>query len=140
MQKAIIQTWQFAQSPEEVWAYLTQPELIEQWLMKTNFKPIKGHSFQFTFDAKPGSPYLGIVECVVTDIQPFTKLAYTWNGNSSDRTRPFHSQVLWTLHPNAAGTELRIQHDGFIVLDDMLTHEGGWKACGQRLQNLLINN
>lgn len=35
MQEEIRQTWFFKQSPGEVWEYLTKPELIEQWLMKT---------------------------------------------------------------------------------------------------------
>jgi uncharacterized protein YndB with AHSA1/START domain len=137
MQKAIKQSWQFAQSLEEVWEYLTNPELIGQWLMKTNFQPIKGHKFQFTFDPKPGSTYHGVVECEVKEVTPFTKLSYTWNGSTSDHSRQSNSLVVWTLVPNNEGTELRIQHDGFVVLEDMLNHEGGWKACVQRLDKLL---
>ena len=52
MQKEIKQTWHFEQSPQEVWEYLTKPELIEQWLMKTDFQPILGFKFRFTFTAK----------------------------------------------------------------------------------------
>src|SRR6266446_6701476 len=31
--------------PEKVWRALTQPHLIEEWLMKNDFKPVVGHSF-----------------------------------------------------------------------------------------------
>ena len=47
MQREIKQTWQFTQSPQEVWEYLTQPELLEQWLGETDFQPIVGHKFRF---------------------------------------------------------------------------------------------
>jgi uncharacterized protein YndB with AHSA1/START domain len=137
MQRAITQTWQFEQKPEEVWDYLTKPELIEQWLMKTDFKPVKGHQFRFTFDPKPGSTYRGVVNCEVKEVIPFTKLSYTWNGSTADQSRTFNSLVVWTLVPNKNGTELRIQHDGFVVPEDMLNHESGWKTCGQRLEKLL---
>lgn len=29
--------------PEKIWRALTQPELIEEWLMKNAFKPAVGH-------------------------------------------------------------------------------------------------
>src|SRR6266550_2474446 len=45
MQKEIKQTWHFNQSPQTVWEYLTKPELIEQWLGKTDFQPLVGHKF-----------------------------------------------------------------------------------------------
>ena len=36
--------------PEKIWRALTQPHLIEEWLMKTDFKPITGHQFGFRAD------------------------------------------------------------------------------------------
>jgi len=32
-------------APEKIWRALTQPQLIEEWLMKNDFKPVVGHSF-----------------------------------------------------------------------------------------------
>jgi uncharacterized protein YndB with AHSA1/START domain len=29
--------------PEKIWRALTQPHLIEEWLMKNDFKPVVGH-------------------------------------------------------------------------------------------------
>jgi len=76
-QKEIKQTWHFKQSPQEVWEYLTKPGLIEQWLMKTNFKPIAGQKFQFKFAPKPDSKYEAAVNCEVLELKPFTKLSYS---------------------------------------------------------------
>jgi len=137
MQKEIKQTWQFRQSPEEVWEYLTNPELIELWLMKTNFKPIKGHKFQFTFTAKPEAKYHGVVDCEVLEITPFSKLSYSWNGSTLDKSRNYNSVVEWTLLPKGNGTELQLSHDGFTVLEDILTHSNGWNSCLTKMENLI---
>ena len=32
-------------APEKLWRALTQPHLIEEWLMKNDFKPEIGHQF-----------------------------------------------------------------------------------------------
>jgi uncharacterized protein YndB with AHSA1/START domain len=134
MQKEINQTWFFKQSPKEVWEYLTKAELIEQWLMKNNFKPEKGYKFQFTFTPKPNSPYEGVVNCEVLEIKPFTKLSYSWNGRTQDKSRSFNSIVAWTLVPKNNGTELQVQHNGFEVLEDILNHTNGWNSCFKKLE------
>jgi uncharacterized protein YndB with AHSA1/START domain len=136
MQKDIKQTWHFHQSPKEVWDYLTRPELIEQWLMKSDFKPIVGQKFQFTFTPKPDSKYQGTVNCEVLEIKPFTKLSYSWKGSTKDG-RKFNSIIVWTLVPKENGTELQLQHSGFNVLEDILNHASGWSICLKRFEELI---
>ena len=36
--------------PEKIWRALTQPHLIEEWLMKNDFKPAVGHRFNLRGD------------------------------------------------------------------------------------------
>ena len=52
MKKEIQQTWHFKQSPQEVWEYLTEPELIEQWMgtkvLKLENKKYGGWQFETT--------------------------------------------------------------------------------------------
>ena len=36
--------------PEKLWRALTQPHLIEEWLMKNDFAPRVGHGFQLRGD------------------------------------------------------------------------------------------
>lgn len=139
MQKDIRQSWFFTQSPREVWEYLTNPDLIELWLMKTNFKPIKGYKFQFTFTPKEGSKYDGKVDCEVLEIIPFTKLTYSWNGHTADKSRTFNSRVEWTLTSKDNGTELQLQHSGFMVLEDVINHTSGWNACLKRFEELITS-
>jgi|SRR4051812_8511732 uncharacterized protein YndB with AHSA1/START domain len=137
MQKEIKHTWRFARSPEEVWDYLTKPELIEQWLMQTDFQPKVGHQFRFTHSEKNKSCYDSITYCEVLEVKPFTTLSYSWKGNTKDGSRTFDSRVVWTLIPVDGGTELQIVHNGFTVLEDVIAHDTGWTALGKRFVELV---
>ena len=57
--------------PEKVWRALTQPDLIEEWLMKNDFKPVVDHRFSFRAD-------WGAVDCRVLAVEPNKMLSYTW--------------------------------------------------------------
>ena len=130
MQQEIKLTRQFSQSPQEVWEYLTRPELLEQWLVKKiDFQPIPGHKFSFTSKA-------GKVTCEVLEVRPFTKLSYSWQFNSADN-KPVDSKVMWTLFPKEDGTELQLIHNGFTVSEDLALHNNGWAILGSRLIELL---
>jgi uncharacterized protein YndB with AHSA1/START domain len=134
MQQEIQQKWFFQQSPGEVWEYLTKPELIEQWLMKSDFKPVAGHKFRFTFVSKPEGKYDGEVHCQVLEVKPFTKLSYSWNGSTRDKSRDYNSVVVWTLVPKNNGTELQLQHNGFTLLEDIQMHTNGWNSCVKKME------
>ncbi len=47
MKQGISQKWFFQKSPKEVWDYLTKPELLAEWLIENDFKPVARHKFQF---------------------------------------------------------------------------------------------
>jgi uncharacterized protein YndB with AHSA1/START domain len=49
--------------PEKIWRALTQPQLIEEWLMKNDFKPVVGQSFKLSAD-------WGAVDCQVLTVEP----------------------------------------------------------------------
>jgi uncharacterized protein YndB with AHSA1/START domain len=57
--------------PEKVWCALTQPHLIEEWLMKNDFEPVVGHRFELRAD-------WGSFDCQVLTIEPNKTLSYTW--------------------------------------------------------------
>ncbi len=139
MEKTINKKWYFDQSPAEVWNYLTKSDLIEEWLMKNNFKPILGHQFQFTFESK-GNQYLGVVNCKVLEIVPHSKLVYSWEGSTVEGDRKFSSVVEWRLIKINNGTELQLSHNGFTVLEDILAHSSGWDACLNKFTNLINTN
>lgn len=128
MGKEILQTWFFRQSPEEVWDYLTKPELLALWLMETDFKPIVGHKFRFVCSV--------VNYCEVLEVMPCKKLAYSWQTNSLKTGKPFDSKVAWTLTPKNGGTELQLVHNGFTALEDAVAHQEGWIRCGDRIIQL----
>ena len=96
--------------PEKIWRALTQPHLIEEWLMKNNFKPVVGHSFNLRAD-------WGAVDCQVQAVEQNKTLSYTWGAYGLE------SVVTWTLTPTSAGTRLRMEQSGFRPQD-----EGGYQA------------
>jgi len=86
--------------PEKIWRALTQPQLIEEWLMKSDFEPRVDHRFKFTAD-------WGAVDCRVLTIEPNRTLTYTWEAYGLE------SVVTWTLTPTSTGTRLRMEQSGF---------------------------
>ena len=140
MQQEINQTWFFKQTPKEVWEYLTKPELIEQWLMKNDFKPIVGHKFCFSHAEKNKCNYDNITYCEVLEVNPFSKLSYSGNGSTDDKSRNFNSTVVWTLVSKNQGTELQLRHNGFKVLEDILNHTTGWDNCLKKLKEHINTN
>ncbi|UAY50890.1 SRPBCC family protein [Ferruginibacter albus] len=129
MQKEIKHTWYFNQSPEEVWQYLTNRDLLEQWMMKNDFEPVVGHKFTFHCHHE--------VYCEVLEVKPYSKLSYSWRFASVEDDKRMDSKVVWTLTPIADGTELLIVHDGFTLLGDFISHNKGWTALGNNFIQLL---
>src|SRR3546814_19340117 len=65
--------------PEKIWRALTQPHLIEEWLMKNDFKPVVGHHFDLRAD-------WGAVDCQVVAVEPNKTLSYTWEAYGLERS------------------------------------------------------
>ena len=133
MKKEIKKNWQLSQSPLEVWEYLTKPELIEQWLMKTDFQPIVGHKFRFVGGCDHGGDDKAAAVCEVLELKPHTRISYSWQATSALDSKPFDSTVTWTLTPNDTGTALQLLHTGFRAVEDVATHNDGWTRIGDKL-------
>ena len=112
MKKEIRHSWFYNHPPEKVWAYLTKPELIEQWLMKTDFDPVIGKEFKFFLKPMPDFGLDGIIHCKVLELVPFKKLSYSWKSGPGEGRITTDSIVVWTLHPDNNGTELLLVHSG----------------------------
>jgi len=127
MQKDVLKTWFFQQPPNEVWEYLTKPELIEQWLMKSDFKLVVGQKFQFINKAKIDA------YCQVLEVIPQKLLSYSWRKGISETEFTVDSVVTWTLTSKNGGTELHLKHNGFSTLKDFDDHNHGWDYCMNRM-------
>ena len=112
--------------PEKIWRALTQPHLIEEWLMKSDFKPVVDHRFNFRGD-------WGAVDCQVLTIEPNKALSYTWAALGLE------SVVTWTLTPTRTGTHVRMEQAGFRT-DQEQAYQGahyGWKKFLGNLEQVL---
>jgi uncharacterized protein YndB with AHSA1/START domain len=121
--------------PEKLWRALTQPHLIEEWLMKNDFKPTVGHRFNLRGE------WGGTLDCEVLVVEPNRELAYTWNHVHDDAAFNLRSTVTFTLTPTASGTRLRMEQAGFGK-DQRQAFGGaraGWEQMFAKLEQVLVN-
>ena len=112
--------------PDKIWRALTQPHLIEEWLMKNDFNPVVGERFNLRAD-------WGVVDCQVQAVEPNKTLSYTWGAYGLE------SVVTWTLTPTSAGTHLRMEELGFRP-DQQQAYQGakyGWPRFFANLEQVL---
>lgn len=122
---------EIAHPPEKIWRALTQPHLIEEWLMKSDFKLEKGHKFNFRNRPRPDVEV--VVDCEVLDVEPERTLTYSWSAYGLDTT------VTFTLEPTPTGTMVRMEQTGFGP-DNDLAYKGAkaaWKQFLARLDQLV---
>ena len=112
--------------PEKIWRALTQPHLIEEWLMKSDFKPVVDHRFNFRAD-------WGAVDCQVLAVEPNRTLSYTWGAFG------LGTVVTWTLSATSAGTHLRMEQTGFSPDMPQAYHgaRAGWPRFFDNLEKVL---
>ncbi len=124
--RSVVVERDIAHPPEKIWRALTQPHLIEEWLMKNDFKPVVGHGFNLRAD-------WGAVECCVMAVEPNKTLSYTWGAYGLE------SVVTWTLTPTSTGTHLRMEQSGFRP-DQQQAYGGakaGWPRFFANLEQVL---
>lgn len=119
--------------PERLWRALTQPHLIEEWLMKNDFKPEVGHAFNLRGD------WGGVLDCEVLTVEPNRSLAYTWDFAHDDPAFDLKSVVTFTITPIDSGSRLRVEQTGFRP-DQKQAFGGanaGWRQFLTKLEGLL---
>ncbi len=124
--RSVIVEREFPYPPEKIWRALTQPHLIEEWLMKNDFNPDIGQRFKLTAD-------WGAVDCQVLDAEPNKTLSYKWDAMGLE------SIVTWTLTPTSTGTHLRMEQSGFRP-DQQQAFQGaqyGWQKFFANLEQVL---
>lgn len=118
-------------APEKVWRALTQPSLVQEWLMKNDFEPRVGRKFAFRADPAPN--WNGVIDCEVLEVERPTRLAYSWSSMGLD------SVVTFTLTPTKGGTQLRMEQSGFRS-EQKAAYQGatyGWRNFLAKLEEVL---
>jgi uncharacterized protein YndB with AHSA1/START domain len=112
--------------PEKIWRALTQPHLMSEWLMQSDFQPVVDHRFNL----RTG---WGAIDCQVLEVEPNRTLSYTWAALG------LASVVTFTLTPTRTGTHLRMEQSGFRTDQRQAFHGArhGWQRFLARLDQLL---
>lgn len=143
MQTEIKHSFFFPHPTEIVWDYLTKPELLSEWLMENDIKPIVGHQFQFRAKAAPSIEFDGICYCKILSVVPFKQLSYSWKCSPTDNGHKIDTIVMWTLIPKDNGIELNLLQTGFKEKENhmfyMAMNDGWTKQAEKFLQTLNSN-
>lgn len=126
----------FTFPPEKIWRALTQPHLIEEWLMKNDFQPAVGHKFNLRGD------WGGVLDCEVLAIEQNRALSYTWDFAHDDPALNLKSVVTFTLTPTDTGTHLRVEQAGFRP-DQKQAYGGakhGWQQFLEELEKVVARD
>jgi uncharacterized protein YndB with AHSA1/START domain len=131
--RAVIVERDMSFPPEKLWRALTQPHLIEEWLMKNDFKPVVGHRFNLRGD------WGGVLDCEVLAVEPQKTLSYTWNFSHDDAAYDLKSVVMFTLTPTSTGTHLRMEQSGFRPSQKQAFGgaKAGWQQFFAKLEQVL---
>ena len=121
---------------EKVWRALTQGPLIEEWLMKNDFRPVVGHKFNFR--AEPMPQWNGVVDCEVLIVEPNKRLSYSWNASGDEAANGLKTIVTWTLTPADGGTHIRMEQSGFRPEDERFFQGAnyGWQKMVAGLERV----
>ena len=124
---------EFSHAPDKLWRALTQPHLIEEWLMKNDFSPVVGHRFNLRGE------WGGVLDCEVLVIEPNKTLSYTWDFAHEDAAFNLKSVVTFTLIPTRAGTHLRMEQSGFQPNQKQALGgaKHGWQQFFSKLEQVL---
>ena len=131
--RSVVIEREFAFPPDKLWRALTQPHLMEAWLMKNDFAPVVGHRFNLRGD------WGGVLDCEVLTLEPHRTLAYSWDFAHDDPAFNLKSVVTFTLNPTDGGTHLRMEQAGFRP-DQKQAAGGarhGWAQMFDKLQSVL---
>ncbi|HLH88288.1 MAG TPA: SRPBCC domain-containing protein [Xanthobacteraceae bacterium] len=125
--RSVVVEREFPFPPEKIWRALTQPHLIEEWLMQNDFMPVVGHRFNLRRSPRPDVNIA--IDCQVVAIEPNKTLSYTWDAYGLE------SVVTWTLTPTRSGTHLRMEQSGFRS-DQRQAYGGARSGWEQFMTNL----
>ncbi|QPC94412.1 SRPBCC domain-containing protein [Mesorhizobium sp. INR15] len=131
--RSVIVEREISHAPEKLWRALTQPHLMEEWLMKNDFNPVVGHRFNISAD------WGGVLDCEVLAVEQNRELSYTWNLAHDDPAFNLQSVVTFTLTPTPTGTHLRMEQSGFRP-EQRRAYGGakmGWPQFFEKLEQLL---
>jgi uncharacterized protein YndB with AHSA1/START domain len=110
-------------TPEEVWAAITEPRLLSEWLAEAQLEGIVGGKVHLVW---PGQ---GEMRGVVTVCEPLEVLEYSWNEENASLLR-------LEVGETESGSTLRLIHSD-TTRDDASGFGAGWQSHLEALDHVL---
>ncbi len=117
---------------ERVWHALTDPEMIERWLMKPDGYEARV-GVRFTLGEAPRDGCGGQVECEVLELSPPRRIVWSWRGVEDPAT----TRLIIELEDGEDGTRLTLSHTGESDERTVRKTTGGWTEKLAALEELL---
>ena len=127
-------------TPEEVWRAWTDPAALKVW-----FKPEEAFTIAAAeADVRVGGRFRVLMisaegeeheaSGIYREVIPNRKLVMTWVWKSAPKEK---SLLTVSFRPVGTGTELELKHEGFVEIDERISHEEGWKGSLALLERYL---
>jgi uncharacterized protein YndB with AHSA1/START domain len=117
---------------DRVWHALTDPEMIERWLMRAEgYQAEVGARFRLRETPRPDC--LGLVECEVLELSPPNRIVWSWRGAEDPAT----TRLVIDLEADEQGTRLTLRHTGESDERTVTATTGGWTQKLGALSELL---
>jgi uncharacterized protein YndB with AHSA1/START domain len=119
-----------AASPETVFDFFTEPDLMVQWMGRTaELDPRPGGGFRTVISDE------AIVSGAYVAVERPERVVFTWGWNSEDSvTPPGSSTVEVLLAADGEGTHLRLIHSDLPSAESAAKHGQGWGHYAERLR------
>jgi uncharacterized protein YndB with AHSA1/START domain len=101
-------TEHFKAPVQTVWLAITDRQMLARWLMENDFEPRLGARFAL-WRAEPLSGWRGRVECEVIELEPPTRMVWSWSDGPGEAMT---SRVIFELQEEGTGTRLTLRHIG----------------------------
>jgi len=101
-------TEHFTAPVQNVWLAITDRRMLALWLMENDFEPRLGARFALR-RADPMSGWRGWVECEVIELEPPTRMVWSWSDGAGEEMT---SRVIFELQEEGTGTRLTVHHIG----------------------------
>lgn len=123
---------------EKVFDCFTQPQILNQWFSPSESIGINaqldlnvGGAYRFEMLKEDGEDHIAVGE--FTEINPPTRLAFTWAWEGSDDPVTL---VTISLRKIGQQTEVELVHSGFSQAEATQHHSQGWSGIYARLTKL----
>lgn len=143
MTREVILKQSYELDAERLFALLSTPAALEQWLSPSDDIPMRvvehqfevGGQYRFHYHQPDGERL--VVEGEFTEITPPTHISFTWQWLEPDRHAARPTLVSWILSATGASTELTVVHSQMPDDNFAERHQQGWQATLMRLQRFV---